>query len=178
MNRRAVFLDRDGVLNRARVLAGRPFPPASVSELEILPLVRESLTALRVHGYLLVVVTNQPDVSRGSTSRRLVDDIHERLRQELPLDVILTCFHDDDDGCDCRKPQPGLFTRAAREYGIHLQSSFMVGDRWRDIEAGRRAGCNTFFIDCRYDEPLPVGYDHRVTSLAEASAIILAQREA
>jgi D-glycero-D-manno-heptose 1,7-bisphosphate phosphatase len=175
MTRRAVFLDRDGVINRAFIRNGTPHPPASLQNLEILPSVPEALSALKAHGYSLVVVTNQPDVARGASSRELVDCIHERLKSELDLDAILTCFHDDADECDCRKPKPGLLFRAAAEFGIHLSSSFMVGDRWRDVEAGRLAGCKTFFIDCSYDERPPSSCDFRVGSLVEASRIILAQ---
>jgi len=173
--RPAVFLDRDGVINRAFVRNGTPYPPDSLAALEILPGVPEALNVLRSRGYLLVVVTNQPDVARGTLSRGVVDGIHARLQGEFHFDAILTCFHDDTDDCDCRKPQPGLLLRAAHDFGIDLGSSFMVGDRWRDVEAGRRAGCRTFFIDCSYDERLPSSFDFRAGSLMEASEIILAQ---
>ncbi len=173
--RPAVFLDRDGVINRAFTRDGTPHPPACLADLELLPYVAEALKELKAHGYLLVVVTNQPDVARGTSSRELVDAIHEQLRIELGLDAVLTCFHDDADGCDCRKPSPGLLLRAAQELGIDLKSSFMVGDRWRDVQAGRRAGCRTFFIDCGYAEKSPDCYDYKVRSLADASRIILAQ---
>jgi D-glycero-D-manno-heptose 1,7-bisphosphate phosphatase len=175
MTRRAVFLDRDGVINRAFVHNGRPYPPASLQNLEILPHVPEALSALKAHGYALVVVTNQPDVSRGTSSRESVDRIHERLKSELALDAILTCFHDDADECDCRKPKPGLLFRAAADLSIELSSSFMIGDRWGDVEAGKRAGCKTFFIDCSYAERRPHSCDFLVGSLIEASRIILAQ---
>ena len=173
--RSAVFLDRDGVINRAAVRDGKPYPPASLRDLEILPHVPEALNAMKAKGYSLVVVTNQPDVARGTSSRELVDRIHERLKSELDLDAILTCFHDDADECDCRKPKPGLLFRAAADLGIELSSSFMVGDRWRDVEAGKRAGCRTCFIDCGYDERPPSSCDFRVGSLIEASRVILAQ---
>ena len=178
LRRPAVFLDRDGVLNRAFVRAGRPRPPASLAELEILPGVPESLNALRSRGYLLVVVTNQPDVARGASSRALVDGIHRRLRGLLPLDAILSCFHDSAHACDCRKPQPGLLLRAARELGIELSLSFMVGDRWSDVEAGRRAGCRTFLVGGGYGEPPAAACGLRVGSLAQAAAIILGQARA
>ncbi len=173
MMRPAVFLDRDGVINRAFIRGGIPHPPSSLQELEILPGVPEALSALRTHGYLLVVVTNQPDVARGTSSRELVDSVHGRLRRELDLDAILTCFHDSGDECECRKPKPGLLHRAAEDFGIDLSSSFMVGDRWRDVEAGRRAGCRTFFIDGGYDEKRPGSFDFRVGSLLDASKVIL-----
>jgi D-glycero-D-manno-heptose 1,7-bisphosphate phosphatase len=167
-----MFLDRDGVINRAVVREGTPRPPASLNELEILPGVSAALSALRSSGYILVVVTNQPDVARGSTPRQLVDDIHTRLRETLALDAILTCFHDDADDCDCRKPRPGLLLRAAGELGLDLESSFMVGDRWRDVEAGQRAGCRTFYVDHGY-ETVPATSDFRVNSLQEAAGLVL-----
>jgi D-glycero-D-manno-heptose 1,7-bisphosphate phosphatase len=175
MTRPAVFLDRDGVINRAVIRDGLPYPPDSLATLEILPKVAEALGTLKAHGYWLVVVTNQPDVARGSCSRALVESIHARLKDELTLDAILTCFHDGTEHCDCRKPKPGLLIQAAQDYGLDLPSSYMVGDRWRDVEAGRRAGCKTFFVDCGYRESSPGSCDFRVASLAEAADIILAQ---
>jgi D-glycero-D-manno-heptose 1,7-bisphosphate phosphatase len=175
MMRPAVFLDRDGVINRAFVRGGTPHPPASLEDLEILPSVPAALRALRELGYALIVVTNQPDVARGSASRASVDAIHERLSNELELDAIFTCFHDDADGCDCRKPKPGLLVRAAGDFGIELSQSFMVGDRWRDMEAGKRAGCKTFFIDCGYEETASPSCDYRVGSLMEAARFIAAR---
>jgi D-glycero-D-manno-heptose 1,7-bisphosphate phosphatase len=173
--RSAVFLDRDGVINRAVIRDGRPYPPASLQDLEILPHVPEALSAMKAEGYALVVVTNQPDVARGTASRELVDGIHERLKSELDLDAILTCFHDNADACGCRKPKPGLLFQAAHDFDIDLSSSFMVGDRWSDVEAGKRAGCSTLFIECGYDEEPPSSCDFRAGSLIEASRIILAK---
>ena len=170
---RAVFLDRDGVINRAVVRGGKPFPPAGLGELEILPDVREALDQLKAAGFVLVVVSNQPDVARGTTARETVEAINAKLAESLPLDDFRMCYHDDADGCDCRKPRPGLLLTAARDHGVNLGASFMVGDRWRDIEAGRSAGCTTLFIDYGYDEPQPEACDYRVKSLVEAAQIIL-----
>jgi D-glycero-D-manno-heptose 1,7-bisphosphate phosphatase len=170
----AMFLDRDGVINRAVIRAGVPCPPASLNELEILPGVPAALAALRAGGYRLVVVTNQPDVARGSTSREFVCDIHARLADTLTLDAILTCFHDDAADCECRKPKPGLLLQAARELSLDLASSFMVGDRWRDVEAGRRAGCRTFYVDQGYENSVPACTDFRVQSLSQAAGMVLA----
>lgn len=175
--RPAVFLDRDGVINRPVIREGKPYPPASLEELEILPGVLDALAALSEAGYWLIVVTNQPDVARGSMPRALVDSINAWLQSELPLDAVLTCFHDGVDQCDCRKPKPGLLLTAARNFGIDLPASFMVGDRWRDVEAGRRAGCRTFFIDYGYDEKQPESYDFCVGSLLEAAKKILQEEK-
>lgn len=171
--RRAVFLDRDGVLNQALVVAGRPHPPASVDDLVILPGVRAACSTLREAGLLLIVVTNQPDVARGTTTRAAVDRINDALQAEVPVDDVLVCWHDDADGCSCRKPAPGLLERAAERWGINLAGSVMVGDRWRDVEAGRRAGCHTVFVDRSYAERRPEQPDLVVAELPDAVEWIL-----
>ncbi|MBX9810879.1 MAG: HAD family hydrolase [Burkholderiales bacterium] len=173
MSRRAVFLDRDGVINRAVVRKGKPYPPAGLEELEILPGVGEALARLKAAGFVLVVVSNQPDVARGTTARDAVETINAKLAESLPVNDFRVCYHDSSDSCDCRKPKPGMLLAAARDHGIDLSSSFMVGDRWRDVEAGRRAGCRTLFIDYAYDEQQPEACDYRVKSLADAAEIIL-----
>jgi D-glycero-D-manno-heptose 1,7-bisphosphate phosphatase len=149
---KAVFLDRDGVLNRAVVRDGKPYPPASASELEIMPDAAEALHALKGLGYVLIVVTNQPDVGRGTQSQQVVEEIHSTMAQVLPVDEFVCCYHDDRDQCDCRKPLPGMLLDAAARRGIDLRASFMIGDRWRDIDAGHRAGCRAVFIDYGYRE--------------------------
>ena len=171
--RQAVFLDRDGVLNRAFVRDGKPFPPRYPDELEILPGVAYACTSLRQAGFLLVVVTNQPDVARGTLSSDDLSVLHGELIGRIPLDAVLWCPHDDDDGCSCRKPAPGLLFEAADRFDIDLLRSVMVGDRWRDVEAGRRAGCRTVFVDAGYTERRPEAADLTVTSLAEAVPWIL-----
>jgi D-glycero-D-manno-heptose 1,7-bisphosphate phosphatase len=169
---RAVFLDRDGVINAVVLRAGRPHPPACLAELTILPGVPQALEQLKAAGYALVVVSNQPDVARGTASQADVDALNNQLRRALPLDAVFICAHDDAAGCGCRKPLPGLITQAASQMGIDCRASYLVGDRWRDIEAGRRAGCRTFFIDYAYQEPAPRGCDFIVGSLLEAARII------
>ena len=171
--RRAVFLDRDGVINRAFVRDGKPYPPDNLEQLQILPGVPGALARLHAAGYLLVVVTNQPDVARGKSSMSNVEAIHAELARALPIDEFRTCTHDDADNCDCRKPLPGLLLAAAKEHGIALGESCMVGDRWRDVEAGKAAGCRTFFVDYAYAERQPEGWDFRVKDLAQAADIIL-----
>jgi D-sedoheptulose 7-phosphate isomerase len=172
--RRAVFLDRDGVINRAFVRDGKPFPPPTPQELEIIPGVPEALRDLKSHGYELLVVTNQPDVGRGRQSRQALDTIHQALLASLPLDDIVVCCHTDQDNCDCRKPLPGMLLEAARRHRIDLSASFMVGDRWRDIEAGYNAGCKTILIDYGYSERPPDRVpDLRVGSLREAADWII-----
>jgi D-glycero-D-manno-heptose 1,7-bisphosphate phosphatase len=172
----AVFLDRDGVINAAVVRDGKPHPPANVDVLEILPGVPQALADLRAAGFALVVVTNQPDVARGKTPRATIDAIHDRLRAQLALDAIYACFHDDADHCNCRKPAPGMLLDAARDLGLDLPSSWMVGDRWRDIDAGIAAGCRTIWVDQHYAERAPTKFDVEVGSLVEAASFILGRR--
>lgn len=171
--RRAVFLDRDGVINRPVVRAGKPYPPSGVDAVEVMPGVSEGLARLHDSGFRLVVVTNQPDVARGTQSLDEVHAIHEHLAGLLPIDEFRICVHDDADRCGCRKPKPGMLEEAARAGHIDLQSSFIVGDRWRDIEAGRAAGCRTVFIDYDYNEQRPGEPDATVRSFAEAADWIL-----
>jgi D-glycero-D-manno-heptose 1,7-bisphosphate phosphatase len=171
VTRPAVFLDRDGVLNRAIVRDGRPYPPASVRELVIAPDAPEALARLKSAGYRLVVVTNQPDVARGDQGREAVEAINAAIAAALPIDEVRVCYHDDGDGCGCRKPAPGLLLQPPAH---DLSRSVMVGDRWRDVEAGKRAGVRaTVLIDCGYREPMRVEPDVRVDSLRDAVAWIL-----
>jgi len=170
---RAVFLDRDGVINRAFVRDGKPYPPSGPEELEILPGVPEALSRLSAAGFRLVVVTNQPDVARGKQSREAVEAIHAILRDQLPIDEFRVCYHDDADRCSCRKPLPGMLLQAAADLGLDLSASCLVGDRWRDVEAGIAAGCSTYFIDYGYDEQKPQSITFKVSSLYEAALIIL-----
>jgi D-glycero-D-manno-heptose 1,7-bisphosphate phosphatase len=172
----AVFLDRDGVINAAVVRDGKPYPPANVGALEIISGVPEALASLRSAGFTLVVVTNQPDVARGTTPRATIEAIHDHLRATLPLDAVYACFHDDADRCTCRKPGPGMLLDAARDLGLDLPSSWMVGDRWRDIDAGIAAGCHTIWVNQHYAERAPTSFDVEVGSLAEAARVILGRR--
>jgi D-glycero-D-manno-heptose 1,7-bisphosphate phosphatase len=165
-----VFLDRDGVLNRCREApAGPPLPPRSLSELRLLPGVRRACQLLRSRGYRLVVVTNQPDVARRQQSKEQVEAMNSWLVEALELDDVRVCWHDDEDRCDCRKPCPGLLVQAAAEANADLADCFMVGDRWRDIEAGRRARCKTVLVGDGYGETFPSAPNHRATSLLEVA---------
>lgn len=174
--KRAIFLDRDGVLNRAPVRDGKPYSPASVEEMQILPGTREALERMKALGFVLIVVTNQPEVARGRQSREVVEAMHAAMAKELPLDEFVVCYHDDRDGCACRKPLPGMLVAAAARHGIDLASSFMIGDRWRDIEAGHAAGCQAVFLDYGYRERAPdKPPEATVHSLAEAAEWIRRQ---
>jgi D-glycero-D-manno-heptose 1,7-bisphosphate phosphatase len=176
---RAVFLDRDGVVNRALERDARPYPPGTLAEFEILPGVAAACAKLKAAGFLLVVATNQPDVGRGTLQQEVVEKIHAHMTAQLPIDRVEVCFHSGEDapGCDCRKPKPGMLLRAARELGIDLAQSWMVGDRWRDVDCGRAAGCKTIFIDRGYAEELRQKPDFFARNLGEAADIILREPE-
>lgn len=171
--KRAVFLDRDGVLNRAVVRDGRPFPPSQREDVVMLSGVDEACRRLADSGWMLFVVTNQPDIARGTATREEVDAINDAVVSGLPVTEILVCPHDDSDACDCRKPAPGMLLDAAARWDVDLAASVMIGDRWRDIEAGRRAGVRTVFVDYGYAEALRSVPDHVVANLAEAADLLL-----
>jgi D-glycero-D-manno-heptose 1,7-bisphosphate phosphatase len=176
MSRRAVFLDRDGVLNEALVRNGKPFPPRSIEEMVIPREVAPSLVRLRAAGFLLIVLTNQPDIARGSLTWADLNAMHEHMAKSLPLDAFRVCSHDDSDGCACRKPKPGLIFRAAEDFSIDRSASFMIGDRWKDMDAGAAAGCGTVWIDAGYRERGPSSQPSaRVSDLGGAVDWILAQ---
>jgi D-glycero-D-manno-heptose 1,7-bisphosphate phosphatase len=169
----AVFLDRDGVLTRATVVDGKPYPAKSVDEAVLLPGVRAACRILRDAGLPLICVTNQPDISRGTLSSEAVAQINGWLLERLGLSDIRTCPHDDADDCACRKPRPGLLLAAAADHGLDLAASVMVGDRWRDMMAADNAGCIGIFIDHGYAEPQPIDVEHRFASLRAAVPTIL-----
>jgi D-glycero-D-manno-heptose 1,7-bisphosphate phosphatase len=177
VTRRAVFLDRDGVLNKPVVRDGLPFPPNDVAAFEIYPEVSAGCAELKAAGFVLIVVTNQPDVGRGTQSREAVAAMHDRLRMVVPsIDAIEVCFHAGarhGDPCDCRKPKPGMLLRAAAAHHLDLSRSFLIGDRWRDVGCAHAAGCRAVFIDHRYREPLRDKPEFTVTNFHEAVATIL-----
>jgi D-glycero-D-manno-heptose 1,7-bisphosphate phosphatase len=175
MSAPAVFLDRDGVLNAPVVHDGLPYPPRSTAELELLPGVAEACAALTDAGFRLICVSNQPDIARGTLPSRVVAEINAQLQARLGLDDIVICPHDDADLCACRKPRPGMLLEAAARLDLDLMRSVTVGDRWRDVEAGRSAGTLTVFIDRGYAEPAPVGVDLTVGELEEAVGWIISK---
>lgn len=178
VRKRAVFLDRDGVLNRPVVRDGFPFPPTGVAEFELYPGVATGCGKLKAAGFVLVVVSNQPDVGRGTQTREAIDAMHEKLRSAVPsLDAIEVCFHggaNHGDPCDCRKPKPGMLLRAALAHDIDLARSFLIGDRWRDVDCAHAAGCRAVFVDHGYREPLRSKPEFTAATFHEAIEIILA----
>jgi D-glycero-D-manno-heptose 1,7-bisphosphate phosphatase len=162
---KAVFLDRDGVLNQSIVRDGKPHPPAGLDQLAIYPDAAEALRRLKQAGYLLIVVTNQPDIARGTQTRDAVDEINAAIGAALPIDEFLVCAHGDAANCPCRKPKPGMVWEAAARHAIDLRQSFLIGDRWRDIDCGAAAGVRTVLIERRYRERAP---DHAPDFVAES----------
>ena len=173
---RAVFLDRDGVINRVNLREGRPFAPRSLDDLEFLPDVGQAIDAMRQAGFLMIIVTNQPDVASGITPLAVVEAMHGRIKDTFQIDDIKVCYHRDEDACSCRKPKPGMILEAEKDWTLDLSCSFLVGDRWRDIGAGRAAGCRTILIDGGYNEQKAKDPDAVVGSLLEASTLILTDR--
>ena len=175
--RRAVFLDRDGVINRVVVRNGKPHPPSSPKDFELYDDVIDECARLKAASFLLVVITNQPDVGRGVQSREMVEAMHLKLQSALPsLDRIEICYHGGErygQPCDCRKPRPGLILRAATELNIDLKESYVIGDRWRDIDCARAAGCRAIFIDRGYKENLRQTPDVTVANFKEAVNAVL-----
>ena len=178
--KKAVFLDRDGVINQCNVIDGKPYPPLSVDQFVMFPGVAEACRKLKQAGFTLVVATNQPDVGRSTLKQEVVEQIHAHMCAQLPIERVEVCYHSGREvpACDCRKPEPGMLLRAARELNIDLRASWMVGDRWRDIDCGHAAGCRTILVDYNYDEPLKQQPDFRVQSLAEAAELILRETQA
>ncbi len=181
MLRPAVFLDRDGTLNRQIVSDGKPYPPATVDEFELLPGVSAGCTLLAAEGYVLVVATNQPDVGRGTQPKAVVEAMHAKLQAMIPEIARIEACYAPGQGVEHpenrrRKPEPGMLLDAALLLGVDLTRSWIIGDRWRDIDCGKRAGVRTVFIDFGYAEELKEKPDFTVSSFAEAARIILAQR--
>ena len=177
IERRAVFLDRDGVINKPVIREGKPYPPAEVNEFEVYEDVVAGVARLDAAGFLVVVITNQPDVARGKQTRAAVDAIHRKMLDTLPRIARLeVCWHAGanwGEPCNCRKPQPGMVLRAAKALNIDVSQSFLIGDRWRDIDCGHGAGCRTVFIDRNYSEQLEQPPDWSVHSFGQAVEVIL-----
>jgi D-glycero-D-manno-heptose 1,7-bisphosphate phosphatase len=173
---KCVFLDRDGVLNPPVIREGLPLPPTTLDEFEVYPEVAEGCARLRGAGFILVVVTNQPDVGRGTQTRDVVEAMHMKLRAAVPsIDAIEVCYHAGSkygEPCTCRKPKPGMVRRAATDRDIDLKRSFLIGDRWRDVDCAHAAGCRAVFIDHGYSEPLRKKPEFTVKTFGEAVALI------
>jgi len=172
MKTKAIFLDRDGVLNKAIVKNRKPYPPSKIEEFEILPGVFEAIQLLRDSGFKLIVVTNQPDVGRGVINIEIVEEINNLIIKQLKVDEIISCFHDDSDNCECRKPKTGMILQAVKKWHIDLSISYLIGDRWRDIQTAKNIGLTSILIKYDYDEK-QIKADFQCTNLREAANFIL-----
>jgi len=170
--KRAIFLDRDGVINRVIIRGNKISSPWKLEEFEFLPGVKDVLKKLREAGFLNIVVTNQPDVKRGNLKVEELEKMNQILKENLPIEEIKICPHDDSDNCSCRKPKPGLLIEAAKKYGIDLKNSFLIGDGWKDVEAGKAAGCKVILLKTDYNQEAQKKSDFVVENLEEAYKII------
>ena len=171
--KKAAFLDRDGVINAAIVLNGKPDSPKNLTEMKILEGVIEAIQTLKAQSFIPIIITNQPDIARNRLKDVDLIAMHEKIRSETQIEYFYTCPHDDEDGCNCRKPKPGLISQAEKDLQIELKSSFLVGDRWRDITTAQALGIEAFFIDYSYTEKQPSKPYTRVSSLLEVSKIMV-----
>ena len=172
--RPAVFMDRDGTLNVPVVRDGKPYAPVSLEEFRLYDVVPGACRALKAAGFALVVATNQPDVGRGSVAQPVIEAMHRRLLELVPeIDRVEVCYDPADGMSNRRKPEPGMLLDAAAALGIDLSRSWMIGDRWRDVACGRRAGTRTIFINFDYSEPKDTAPDFTVMSFQEAVAVVL-----
>ncbi len=173
MKQKAIFLDRDGVINETYIEKGKTYPPQSLDQYKFLPGVHEGVAALKAQKFLILVVTNQPDIRTGKQKLEVTESMHRLISQELKVDEIYACYHIGSDHCLCRKPKPGMLLEAAKKWNIDFTKSYLVGDRWSDIAAGQAAGCKTFIIGEGYSDQKIATPDWAVQSLLEASKIIL-----
>jgi len=153
----AVFLDRDGVINEERSDYVK-----SWGEFHFLPGALEAMSELTGAGCRLFVITNQSAIHRGLVSWGQVQDIHRRMREEIEraggaVEAVLVCPHRPDEGCECRKPRPGLLERAAREYALDLNRCYLIGDKLSDIAAGQAVGCRCALVQTGLADPHQAG---------------------
>ena len=174
--RRAVFLDRDGVLAEAIVRAdGKSYAPTRVEDFVLVPEAPAQVQRLRDAGFLCIVFTNQPELANGELASSDLDEMHRAMRAAIPLDDVYVCPHDKSEGCRCHKPATGMLDDAAVRWDVDLATSFVIGDRWRDIGAGRAAGCYSILLDRPYSACEVA--DARVQTLTEAVDMVLSRAD-
>ena len=168
---KAIFLDRDGVLNKPKIINGRPFAPTKFEDFKVYAEAAEVLNNFKKNFYKIIVVTNQKDVGKGIINMDVLDRMHKSLLELLPIDEIKVCICVDE--CECYKPNPGMLLEAKNKWNLHLKECYIIGDSWRDIGAGYNAGCKTILIDRKYQMPMPYKPDIIVNSLKEAEKKVL-----
>lgn len=172
---KAIFLDRDGVINEVIVKGNKPFSPSRLDDFVLLSDIKQALKIFKELGFLNIIVTNQPDIARGLLAKKDLEKMHDHIKGSLPIDGILLCPHDDKDMCLCRKPKPGLLKKAEGKWGIDLSRSYLIGDTWRDIEAGNVAGCTTVLLNKPYNRECARNCDLNVDSLNELAQFLKRQ---
>jgi D-glycero-D-manno-heptose 1,7-bisphosphate phosphatase len=172
---KAVFLDRDGVINKALIRDGKAYSPRHFSEFEFMENIADQIRKIKDAGYFVIVITNQPDISRGIMDMSELNKMTEAIKANLPVDEIFICPHDDNDNCLCRKPKPGMLLNAAKKYEINLNECFFIGDGWKDMEAAKNAGCRGILIDAFYNKSIDCF--KRVHDMKDAVDIILNEKE-
>lgn len=172
MKNKAIFLDRDGVINKIVKRDEKISSPQNLKEFEILPDASKSLGAFKKMGFLNIIITNQPDINRNLLKIEDLQKMHEYIIEKLPVDDIAFCPHVNEDNCPCRKPEPGLIFRSADKWSIDLAKSYMVGDSWKDILAGKAAGCKTFLLRKEYNKDFKTDYNFEINNLTEMINII------
>lgn len=176
---RALFLDRDGILDELVFYPshGEWEAPRRVEDVRMIEGIREPLQRLADAGWLLFVVTNQPNVAKGKATREQVESVHDHIVQSLavPIAKSYQCFHQASDGCNCRKPSPHFLKEAAREFDVDLTQSWTVGDQDSDLLAGRNAGTSVALIEHRGSEHKrgQVEPDLRANDLGELVRVLL-----
>jgi D-glycero-D-manno-heptose 1,7-bisphosphate phosphatase len=168
---KALFFDRDGVINEVVVRDGKPFSPRRFGDFKLVEGIGDVLVRLKLEGFLNIIITNQPDIARGLMEWEELNEMHKLIRERLFVDDIFVCPHDDKDNCECRKPKPGMLFEVAQKWGIDLNASFMIGDSWKDVEAGKAAGCKTILIDAEYNRGIET--DFRVYNICSSVEVIL-----
>lgn len=171
VKQKAIFLDRDGVINNNIIESGKPYPPLKLGSVHVIKGMKELIKKWQDEKYLVIVITNQPDVAAHLVTKNKVDKINKFLKNELNFDDIFVCYHGEKDNCNCRKPKIGLFLQAQEKYNIDMKKSWMIGDRWKDIEAGKKAGCKTIYLNYGYDEQRPTEQDYTIYPPNDTKAI-------
>jgi D-glycero-D-manno-heptose 1,7-bisphosphate phosphatase len=169
---KAIFFDRDGVLNKTLLKNGKPYAPRNIKDFKIISDAYSILSYLKSLNYLMFVVTNQPDVGNGYMDKIIVEEMHEMILDQLPIQEIFTCYHSQKDNCSCRKPKTGMLEKAHKKFNLNIKDCFIVGDRFSDIEAGQKFKFQTVMIGTGYGEKPLAKPDFNIDKLEDLRSII------
>ena len=169
---KAIFLDRDGVINKSIIANGKPYAPLLFEDFVFYEDTKKAIVVIQSLDYKTIIVTNQPEINKGNLNHEELKRMNDRIYNELKIDDIFVCEHTSEEDCDCRKPKPGMILNASKKHNIDLSQSFLIGDRYKDIESAHAAGCNSIFIDRKYSEKFPNKQIKSVSSFYEAAIFI------